>query len=87
MGKSRAKFGTSEREYYFLADPSLARDDRYRYSGEEYYWAAVRDAVITPVLLANEWIPIVTHKVTIQERWLRTLFFGIPLVKRLRSCY
>lgn len=59
-------FGTSVREHYFLADLRLGWEDRHKYSNVEYYWAAVRDAVITPILLANEYIPRTTHKITIQ---------------------
>jgi hypothetical protein len=55
-------FSTSEREYYFIADLNLGWASKDKYSDDDY-WAVVRDAVITPVLLANQYLHRVTDKV------------------------
>lgn len=46
-----------------VADLNLGWDKRNDNPDEEYYWAAVRDAIITPVLEANKYISRQTNKV------------------------
>jgi hypothetical protein len=46
-----------------VADLHLGWDKRHENPREEYYWAAVRDAIITPVLEANKYIRRETSKV------------------------
>ena len=73
-----------------VADLNLGWDKRYENPNEEYYWTAIRDAIIAPVLEANKYISRETNKVllhadcTLVERFqsvLRQAVQGVLLNK------
>lgn len=52
-----------------VADLNLGWDKRDENPNQEYYWAAVRDAIITPVLEANKYIRRETSKVLLHGEY------------------
>ena len=52
-----------------VADLNLGWDKRDENPNEEYYWAAVRDAIITPVVEANRYICRETNKVLLHGEY------------------